>query len=123
LALSATVKEASSHDLGPTPIRVFPETVWEIDSSGSELLDQFQSLGLTDQVSRDDLDLIGYEAKLRKFCVPPTTHFVATIDDLTDTLDFDSDGIDDMDEDADDSLYTTSHVAPTGTGKWAATST
>ena len=29
---------------------------------------------------------------------PPTTHFIATVDDLTDVLDFDSEGIDGMDE-------------------------
>ena len=31
---------------------------------------------------------------------PPTTHFIATIDDLTDVLDFDSEDIDGMDDDA-----------------------
>ena len=31
---------------------------------------------------------------------PPTTHFVATIDDLTDVLDFDFEDIDGMDDDA-----------------------
>ena len=30
----------------------------------------------------------------------PTTHLVATVDDLTDTLDFDSEDIDGMDDDA-----------------------
>ena len=33
---------------------------------------------------------------------PPTTHLVATIDDLTDMLDFDSEDIDGMDDDAGD---------------------
>ena len=32
------------------------------------------------------------------FC-PPTTHLVATVDDLTDMLDFDSEYIDGMDDD------------------------
>ena len=31
---------------------------------------------------------------------PPTTHFIATIEDLTDVLDFDSEDIDGMDDDA-----------------------
>ena len=31
---------------------------------------------------------------------PPTTHFVATVDDLTNMLDFDSEDIDGMDDDA-----------------------
>ena len=33
---------------------------------------------------------------------PPTTHFVATVDDLTDMLDFDSEDIDGMDDDVGD---------------------
>ena len=33
---------------------------------------------------------------------PPTTHLVATVDDLTDMLNFDSEDIDGMDEDAGD---------------------
>ena len=33
---------------------------------------------------------------------PPTTHFVAIVDDLTDMLDFDSEDIDGMDADAGD---------------------
>ena len=31
---------------------------------------------------------------------PPTTHFIATVDDLTDVLDFNSEDIDGMDDDA-----------------------
>ena len=48
---------------------------------------------------------------------PPTTHFVATVDDLTDMLDFDSEDIDGMDDDAGDDQ----ELAPTG--HWKATST
>ena len=39
---------------------------------------------------------------------PPTTHFIATVDDLTDMLDFDSEDIDGMDDDAGEE-----HVTPT----------
>ena len=39
---------------------------------------------------------------MEKFKSPPTTHFVATFDDLTDMLDFDSEDIDGMDDDAGD---------------------
>ena len=35
---------------------------------------------------------------------PPTTHFVATVDDLTDVLDYDSEDINGMDDDAEDHL-------------------
>ena len=35
-----------------------------------------------------------WEAGDEGICCPPTTHFIATIDDLTDILDFDSEDID-----------------------------
>ena len=47
---------------------------------------------------------------------PPTTHFVATVDDLTDMLDFDSDDIDGMDGDVGDKH----ELVPIG--HWTATS-
>ena len=37
-----------------------------------------------------------------EFRFPPTTHFVATVEDLTDALDYDSEDIDGMDDDAGD---------------------
>ena len=48
---------------------------------------------------------------------PPTTHLVATVDDLTDMLDCDSEDIDGMDDDAGDDQE------PAPTGHWKATST
>ena len=47
---------------------------------------------------------------------PPTTHLVATVDDLTDMLDFDSEDINGMDDDAGDDQE------PAPTGHWKATS-
>ena len=47
---------------------------------------------------------------------PPTTHFIATIDDLTDVLDFDSEDIVCMDDDAGE------EQDPPPTGRWTATS-
>ena len=47
---------------------------------------------------------------------PPTTHFIATVDDLTDMLDFGSEDIDDMDDDAGD------EQEPPPAGRWTATS-
>src|SRR4051812_14590739 len=47
---------------------------------------------------------------------PPTTHFVATVDDLTDMLDFDSEDIDGMDDDVGD------EQEPTPIGNWTTTS-
>ena len=47
---------------------------------------------------------------------PPTTHFVATVDNLTDMLDFDSEDIDSMDTDEGDD------EEPVPTRPWKATS-
>ena len=35
-----------------------------------------------------------------EFCFPPATHFIATVEDLTDELDYDSENIDGMDDNA-----------------------
>ena len=51
----------------------------------------------------------------RNYC-PPTTHLIATVDDLTDMLDFDSEDIDGMDDDAGE------EQEPPPTGRWTATS-
>ena len=47
---------------------------------------------------------------------PPTTHLVASVDDLTDMLDFDSEDIDGMDDDAGE------EQEPSPPGRWTATS-
>lgn len=39
-----------------------------------------------------------------EFCFPPTAHFIHTVEDLTDTLDYGSEDIDGMDDDADEEL-------------------
>ena len=57
-----------------------------------------------------------WEADDKEIRSPPTTHLVATIDDLTDMLDFDSEDIDGMDDDAGD------EQEPPPTGRWTATS-
>ena len=52
---------------------------------------------------------------MKKFKIPPTTHFIATVDDLTDMLDFDSEDIDGMDNDVGD------EHEPAPIGHWKAT--
>ena len=37
-------------------------------------------------------------SRRRRNSLPPTTHFIATVDDLTDVLDFESEDIDGMDD-------------------------
>ena len=44
----------------------------------------------------------GWDADDEEIQSPPTSHFVATVDDLTDMLDYDSEDIDGMDDDAGD---------------------
>ena len=53
-----------------------------------------------------------------EFRFPPTTHFVATVEDLTDALDYDSEDIVGMDDDAGDEEVQN----PPFTGRWTATS-
>ena len=49
--------------------------------------------------------------------MPPATHFIATVEDLTDMLDYASEDIDGMDDDAGDDQE------PTPIGHWKATPT
>ena len=53
-----------------------------------------------------------------EFRFPPTTHFIAIVKDLTDALDYDSEDIDGMDDDAGDEEAQN----PPFTGRWTATS-
>jgi hypothetical protein len=54
----------------------------------------------------------------KEFCFPPATHFIATVEDLTDMLDYGSEDIDGMDDDAD----VEQGQNPPFTGRWTATS-
>ena len=58
------------------------------------------------------------EADDGEVCFPPATHFIATVDDLTDVLDYGSEDIDDMDDDADKEQG----QDPPFTRRWTATS-
>ena len=58
------------------------------------------------------------EADDGKFRFPPTTHFIATVDDLTDVLDYGSEDIDGMDDGADEEQGQNLPF----TGRWTATS-
>ena len=57
-----------------------------------------------------------WEADDEEIRSPPTTHLIATVDDLTDMLDFGSEAIDGMDDDAGE------EQEPPPTGRWTATS-
>ena len=66
-----------------------------------DMLNSLKSLSLTGD-SGPNYVRLEWEAGNEGICCPPTTHFIATVDDLTDVLDFDSEGIDGMDDDAGD---------------------
>ena len=80
-----------------------------------DILNSLRSLSLSEgswpNYVRQDGD--GDDEEIRR---PPTTHLVATVDDLTDMLDFDSEDIDGLDDDAGDK------EEPLPTGHWTATS-
>ena len=54
----------------------------------------------------------------RELYFPPTTHFIATVEDLTDMLDYTSEDIDGMDDDVGEEEARN----PPFTGRWTATS-
>ena len=84
----------------------------------SEALDLMRSLAIT-EVSPPNYAQPELGAESGEFCVPPTTHLVATVEDLTDMLDYASEDIDGMDDDAGDKPS----QDPPFTGRWTATST
>jgi hypothetical protein len=87
----------------------------------SEMLDRIQKMNITDGPPLDQ-GQVGYEASRREFCIPPTTHLVATVKDLTDMLDYASEATDHMDEDIDVPPLTAPSLATSNTGKWTTTS-
>ena len=64
-----------------------------------DVLNSLKSLSLSGD-PRPNYVRLEWEAGDEEICCPPTTHFIATVDDLTDVLDFDSEDIEGMDDDA-----------------------
>ena len=79
------------------------------------MLSSLKSLSLSGD-SRPNYLRLEWEADDEELRFPPTTHFIATVDDLTDRLDYDSEDIDGMDDDAGE------EQEPPPTGHWTATS-
>ena len=63
------------------------------------MLNSLRSLSLLGD-SWPNYDWLEREADDEEIRSPPTTHLIATVDDLTDVLDFNSEDIDGMDGDA-----------------------
>ena len=81
-------------------------------------MDLIQSLAIT-EVSPPNYAQLELGAESREFYVPPTTHLIATVEDLTDMPDYVFEDIDSMDDDADAELS----QVPSIIGCWTATST
>ena len=64
-----------------------------------DMLNSLRSLSLSGD-SWPKYVRLEWEAGDKEIRCPPTTHFIATVDDVTDVLDFDSKDIDGMDDDA-----------------------
>jgi hypothetical protein len=86
----------------------------------SPLGDVLNSLKTLSLVGHSQLNYIRFELEADdgEFCFPPTSHFIATVEDLTDMLDYDSEDIDGMDDDAGEGQAQNSPF----TGRWIATS-
>src|SRR5215216_2605784 len=84
----------------------------------NEALDLMQSLAIT-EISPLNYAQLKLGAEMREFYVPPTTHLVATIEDLIDMLDYASEDIDGMDDD----VEVEQGQNPPLTGRWTTTST
>ena len=80
-----------------------------------DMLNSLKSLSLSGG-SWPNYVRLEWDADDKEIRRPPTTHFIATFDDLTDMLDFDSEDIDGMDDDAGEVQE------PPLKGRWAATS-
>ena len=64
-----------------------------------DMLNSLRSLSLSGD-SWPNYVRLEWEAGDEEIRYPPTTHFIATVDDLTDTLDFDSKDVDGIYNDA-----------------------
>ena len=77
-----------------------------------------EALGITEE-SPSNYAQPGLGAESGEFYVPPTTHFIDTVEELTYMLDYASEDIDGMDDDVKDEQG----QDPPFTGRWTATST
>ena len=80
-----------------------------------DVLDSLKSFSLSGD-PRPNYVRLGWEANDEEIRSPPTTHLIATVDDLTNMLDFGTEDIDGMDDNAGD------EQEPPPTGRWTATS-
>ena len=117
-ARDSEVPDSSPDSEPPTPPPV--ESDWapimEFTAAGisqhspfGDILNSLKCLSLSGE-PWPDYGQDGWDADDEEIQSPPTTHLVATVDDLTDMLDYDSEDIDGMDDDGGDKQ----EPAPTG---------
>src|SRR3954462_12377868 len=80
-----------------------------------DILNSLKSLSLSGE-PRPNYGLRGWDSDDEEIQSPPTTHLIATVDDLTDMLDFGSEDFDGMDDEGED------EQEPAPVGRWTATS-
>ena len=100
---SYPVVRSSPRTLEPTepgwaPIMEFTTADIFQCSPFGDMLNSLKTLSLTEN-SGPNYVRLEWEADDEEICSPRTTHLIATVDDLTDVLDFNSEDIDGMDDD------------------------
>ena len=107
----------TSVPIGPSwaPIMEFSSADIFQHSPLGDVLNSLKSLSLSGD-SWPNYVQLEWEADDEGIRYPPTTHLIATVGDLTDMLDFDSEDIDGMDDDAGE------EQEPPPTGRWTTTS-
>ena len=84
---------------GWAPVMEFTTADLLQHSPFGDVLNSLKSLSLSGNFQPNYVWL-EWEADGEELHFPPTTHFIATVEDLTDTLDYGSEDIDGMDDDA-----------------------
>ena len=110
-AVALEVNSEKYHKMSPADLSLLNET-----------LDRIQMMSITDGPSSVYDEHHGWPV-LGLCYIPPTTHLVDTIEDLTDMLDYASEEAEDMDEDIEIMPYTVASPTTPNMGKWTATST
>ena len=120
--MSDSSPDTDSEPPAPVPIESDWALIMEFTSTDifqhspfGDVLNSLRSLSLSGE-SWPNYVRQDWDADDEEIHRPPTTHLVATIDDLTNMLDFDSEDIDGMDDDAG------GEQEPLPIGHWTATS-
>ena len=123
-ARDSKVPDSSPNSVYSAPLPIEPDWAQIMDFTAADvfqhlpfgdILNSLKSLSLSGE-PWPDYGQHGWDAVDEEIRNPPTTHLVATVDDQTDMLDFDSEDIDGMDADEGDDQE------PTPIGHWKATS-